>query len=109
MLIGPQHRAVKIVQNTVAVRPQQWHVAGRGDKRLLQCLITCLGKAGGEADSPATSHGGQTGGDLDGGIAVDPQEGGVGCCRKIVKALQAGNTTNLGARRVNRPDVAVES
>ena len=108
MLVGPQHRAVKIVQNAIAVRSQQRHVTRRRDKRLLQLVIACLGKSGGKADSAATSHARQFSGDINGGVAVDSQKGRVGGGRKIIETSQAGNAANLIARRMDWPDVAVE-
>ena len=55
MLVGPQQRAVGIVDQAVAVRPDDRHVAGSLDQLALQPLavgivVAGLAEAGGKAD-----------------------------------------------------------
>ena len=109
MLVGPQHRAVEIVQNAITVRPKKRHIACGGDKLVLKVVIACLGKSRGEADGAAASHGRQFGRDLDHRMPVDPQKGSVRNTRKIGKVAVAGNAVNRLALRMDRPDVTVKT
>ena len=54
MLVGPQGRAVEIVERPVAVRPDDGHVAGGGNQGALQvCAVLALQETGRVADGAA--------------------------------------------------------
>ena len=108
MLVRPQHRPVQIVQNAIAVRAEKRHVAGGGDKRVLQVFLACLGKSRRKAHSPAAPHGRQFRRHLDHRMAVDAEKGRVRRPRQVGKAAVAGNAANLVTLRMDRPDLAVE-
>ena len=65
MLVRPEQRAVEIVDEAVAVRPEDRHVAGRLDERRLQRrAVLRLAEAGGVADRPARAALGKRAHDL---------------------------------------------
>ena len=109
MLVGPQERAIKIVDDAVTVRPQNGHVSGRVDQLLLQLRLTRLGPARGKADGPARAHRRQFAHHIDGGKAVDADEGGIGWLWQIGQRGVGLQPTNLRFRRMHRPDRAFEA
>ncbi len=63
VLVGPEGGAVEVVEEPVAVRPENAHLAGRADKAVLQVGAVGqfrhrLAKARGKADRAARAHGG---------------------------------------------------
>ena len=108
MLVRPQHRAVEIIQNAIAVRPQKRHRPGRRDKRRLQVRIARLGESRRETDRAAAPHRREGCRRFDGGVPVDAEERRVGRRRQVVKAAETGDAGHRLALRMDRPDVAVE-
>ena len=111
MLVGPQQRAVGIVDQPVAVRPDHRHVARRLDQRRLKRLalrVVAAGllEAGGEADRPARAALAQFAHDVDGEVAVDTDETCVRCCRQIGQRPPCLDARHLVFGRMNRPDLA---
>jgi hypothetical protein len=66
-------------------------------------------EAGGEADSPSGAAPGKPFDDLDGEVAVDPDEAGVGSLGQLLDGAEAGQAVDMVADRVHRPDLAVKA
>lgn len=82
MLVGPQQGAVAIIDQAVAVRPNDRHVACNFHQfglqpRSVRIIRAGLEKAGSEADRPARAALAQLADDLNREIAVDADEGRV--------------------------------
>ena len=83
MLVGPQKGTVGIVDQPVAVRPDDRHVTGRLDQLALQSgavlfVTPRLQEAGRKADRPAGALFAKLTDDVDGEAAVDADEDGIG-------------------------------
>ena len=108
MLIGPQKRAVEVVDHPIAVRPQDRHLTRRRDEFRLQLRRARLGPAGGKADRPARAHGGQFGHHLDRGKAVDADKGRIRHARQIGERWIGLQSPDLALGRMHRPDRPVK-
>jgi hypothetical protein len=113
MLVGPERRAVEIVQKAHS----SW-ARGCGISPAAATSRSCkaprrpspprLAEAGGEADRAARTHGGQLGDHVDGRLAVHADEGGVGRAGQVGKTGHGGQAAHLGLCRMHRPDRARE-
>ena len=84
VLVRPEQGAVERVDEAVAIRADDRHVAGGLDQRLLQVgaigkFADRLAEAGGVADRAAGAARGELADDLDGQRPVDADEGGIRC------------------------------
>ena len=111
MLVGPQQRAVGIVDQPVAVRADDRHVAGSFDQRLLQILpfslvMRGLAKTGREADGAAGTGRAQFAHHVDGEVAIDADEGSIRRVRQLRERTIGLDPGDLVLCRVDRPDFA---
>ena len=114
MLIGPEQRAVQPIDEAVAVRPDDRHVAGGLDQGLLQFVAVCklrhcLAKARSIADGAAGAAFGKLAHDLDRQHSVYADESGVRRTRKLSDRAVATPASDLVQFRMHRPDVAGET
>ncbi len=109
LLIRPQHRAVEIVEEPIAVRSHEGHIARRLEQLLLELgsFITRFGEAGGIADGAPSVPGGEIADDIDGEVAVDTNVGGVRAARKFLNRAVDLASENLVLLGMDRPDLAV--
>ena len=85
LLIRPQQRTVGVVDITVAIGPEERHVAGGCDQLRLQPPAGGIGfaPAGGETDRAAAVARAKCAHDIDGQLSIDADEGRVGAARKF--------------------------
>ncbi len=103
---GGEHRhAVDIIQDAVAIRPDQCQIASGLDEIALQrhALAAHFGKPGRVADGATGAHRGQLANHVDGQFAGDGDEGGVGRYRKIAQRLVTAMAADLGVCWIDRP------
>jgi hypothetical protein len=111
VLVGPQRGAVEVVEDAVAVRPDQRHVTGGGEQAALQvhAVAADLGEAGGVTDRATGVATGERGDDLDGGLPPYPDEGRVGRRRERGGVGEARQALDRRAAWVHRPQLTGEA
>ena len=110
VLIRPQRNAIQEVDEAVAVRANEWHRPRRGHQRLLQATPALrFEKTGGVADGAAGARRGERRHRIDGGVAVDADEGGVRWPRQGFHRAERGAAGDLWARGMDRPNLALEA
>ena len=110
VLVRPERCAVEVVDETVAVGPQDRHVAGRLDQRRLQgrALLPRFAEARGVADGAPRPAGGECPHHVDRAVAAHADEGGVRRFGQVRDRAEAGQPGHLAPRRVHRVDGARE-
>ena len=83
LLVGPEHRPVEIVEEPVAIRPDQGHVTRGLQKSLLEfgTLLARLDKTGGIADRAARIPRSEISDDVDGEVAINTHVRSIGASR----------------------------
>ena len=110
VLVGPQRHPVEEVDEPVAVRADDGHVRRRFDQIVLQrSAVVRFQKARGVADGSAGAQPRERGDGFDGGMPVDGDEGGIRRGGKLGDGRTSGASGDGAARRVHRPQCAVEA
>ena len=111
VLVGPQRHSIQIVDEAVAVWPDEGQVSRRLQQGLLQFLSGLLllggfGEAGGEADRAAGLHCRQRRQNFHGGLAVDGDEAGVRAGRQTAHLRVGRQPRHFRPMRMHRPNLA---
>ena len=103
VLVGPERRAVEVVDEAVAVGAEDGHLARRLDEGRLEArsLLPRFGEARGVADRAPRPPGGERPHHLDGAVAPHPDEGGV---RRLGQLLDRAVATKSADRLSLRVD-----
>ena len=109
MLVGPEQGTVEVVDEAVAVGPDDRHLAGRVEQLRLKVAAVAgfglrLAEAAGETDRAAGAALAQVADGVDGEVAVDADESGVGRPGQIFEPSEGGDTADFGALGVDGPD-----
>ena len=107
LLVGPKHRPVEIVEDPVAIRPDQGHVTRGLQKSLFEfgTLLTHLRKSCGIADRAACIPRSKFPDDVDGEVAVNTDVGSIGAFRQIRHRTVGPAPHDLRFLGMNRPDL----
>ncbi|MNP38530.1 hypothetical protein D3C76_1320460 [compost metagenome] len=102
---------MQVVEQAVAVRPEQGHVAGGLQQALLQRLafLAGFGEAGGVADGAARAFFGEFGDGIEGQFTVGGDEHGVRAARQIGHRTYAGHAFQFVMLRIDQPHLAFEA
>ncbi len=109
LLVRPEHGPAHVVQQAVAVRPDEDHVAARLQQLLREfgALLTGLREAGGVRDGAAGVQRRQSPHDIDGEVAVDADVGRIRAPRQLVDRAVDPAPHDLVLLGVDGPDLAV--
>ena len=109
--VRPQRRASAVVDQPVAVRPENRHIARRFEQRLLQraTLALCFRPAGRKARRPASPARGQSLHNIQSRRAVDPDKARIRCCRQISDTAISSPAAYALFAWMHGPDIAFEA
>jgi len=107
LLVGPERRPVEVVDESVAIWPDQGHIPGGLQKlRLeLRTLLARLDEAGRVADCAARIPRSEIPDDVDGEVAIDAEIRSVGASRQLLHRSVDLVPQNLRLLGMDRPDL----
>ncbi len=111
MLIRPKGHSIEIIQQPIAVRPDDWHISGGLSQSILQIMAfrVHFSKSGGIADSAASAAFSQLFNDGDGLMPVNRNKTRIRCRGQGGDCSIGLFTADLVPGWMYRPDIAIKT